>query len=1275
VRRRLNLYRIALKIFGITGFSFVSCLLFLILFLSLTGTSIIKGAFNFFADRLEEEFGLFLTFKEVHVKNLLSVSIDSLFIIKKDQKLVVYIKSVNAKLSFFDFFYKKIPIHSLELDEPSFFAQIEDDSRSIAFDKLSGFPNIRLKNGMVHLVQGAQEISLSGITARCDSSHQKYHIQFNVADSFVEKNGQHFWFNDLSAVALLYGKNLLKPDLIEIKNFFVKSPEFQAKVSGHVHRRRPEVGWQFEGKAQVKDVTINKIRTSAIDGELMVNQHYLEMQHVKVHMAATQIDAALRVEWKKKIPFTLQINAQNVSFYNLLTELGIQEAWTEMKINLDVQGVGYFLPRFHLYAKARGSAYDLVVTKGEANHSRASETILQTSHPINFVTQIEVDQTAFRFYEFHFNDGLTRGIANCFLFFDEQQGLSLEAKVQQFDFASIDHEIADNHYEGLGYADINIQGPYDDLTIMAQLDVAGFLFEEYGLGHVVGSVKYQNDYLSFMINEAEIKNSHYRGRLRFFFDPLHMDLSLDVLNLNMQDLRHIIPNEHAHFLHPVRDLLWKGSMNGHVEVAGPIEKSHWQQLQGSGELSIVNNHECFDGGVSDGKLHFHIDEHFAYVDQVLLTSKQVAFSGSGKLHKQSGALQANVSVNQLDLDWLPISHFKKANLKGKANLTAEVSGKINNVALNANLHLSSVETNQIFIGDADLSLSLREKKILLQGPIFSTKGYAYLQLDLTQELPFLGNIRFQYTSLDPILTQIQWPEKLHGFAGADISFSGKGNAISKTKGKINLYPLTMTYGNLKLISSGAVVAQFEGPKLEIKRFVMQTSHGDSVRVKGYMSANNLNLRIAAQGDLWVVPFLDERIDMAYGDFFIEAALSGNTYNPLFSGRWYVENAVFSPREYAYLVENIGIKGRFDKRQIEVEEIRGLVKEGSFAGEGSITLDQYRPHEYNMNVFFSQIPVLSTWMTGSSSGQLRFQGLAQDPLLSGEVTILEALITKEFDFDLYSSKSHFGNRLIDTRRKNAKPLRFDVQIKGEKEIRIENSLLNAALKVDLALIGNRANPVLKGTVDIISGDVFFRNHRYRLQKAKVYFDNPYRTAPHVDIEAEGRIQDYDISARVAGRVENVQLQLQSRPSLPEADILSLMTMGFTNREVKDSVKTAQAASLEALSMYSGITRSVTSLLPGQHKKSGIYVDDIRLTSLFSRRGGVSLPALMVGVNVGAGIKLKLQSALVENEDGKREQWLLLEHRLNRNMRWRLSWNSEGQSNYGDAGVDLWYRLEL
>jgi len=297
------------------------------------------------------------------------------------------------------------------------------------------------------------------------------------------------------------------------------------------------------------------------------------------------------------------------------------------------------------------------------------------------------------------------------------------------------------------------------------------------------------------------------------------------------------------------------------------------------------------------------------------------------------------------------------------------------------------------------------------------------------------------------------------------------------------------------------------------------------------------------------------------------------------------------------------------------------------------------------------------------------------LLSGNVTLFESLVTKSIDLDYFSFNYASAPRLIDPRKKSSRPLGFDVYVKGKEEIRIENDSLNADFDFNLHVMGNKENIGLVGVINASSGDVLFRNHRYRLLKSKLYFDNPYRIAPRIDIEMEGKVLDYDISARLEGSIEEPQFHLRSQPSLSEVDILSLMTMGFVGRYIKDTMNTARTASLEAISNYTHIGQTLIQLLPYKANNSWMHLDEIRLTSLFSKQRGMSLPAFLMGFDIVKGLKLRLKTALLENDNGRIEQSIELERQFNKKMRWRLSWDSEGHSNYGDAGVDLWYRLEL
>ena len=66
---------------------------------------------------------------------------------------------------------------------------------------------------------------------------------------------------------------------------------------------------------------------------------------------------------------------------------------------------------------------------------------------------------------------------------------------------------------------------------------------------------------------------------------------------------------------------------------------------------------------------------------------------------------------------------------------------------------------------------------------------------------------------------------------------------------------------------------------------------------------------------------------------------------------------------------------------------------------------------------------------------------------------------------------------------------------------------------------------------------------------------------------------------------------------------------------------------------------------------------------------------MGVELFEGMRLRIQSTLLEDGEGDTEQKMELEQRLKGKLRWRLVWDSSGESSIGDAGADMWYRWEF
>ena len=55
------------------------------------------------------------------------------------------------------------------------------------------------------------------------------------------------------------------------------------------------------------------------------------------------------------------------------------------------------------------------------------------------------------------------------------------------------------------------------------------------------------------------------------------------------------------------------------------------------------------------------------------------------------------------------------------------------------------------------------------------------------------------------------------------------------------------------------------------------------------------------------------------------------------------------------------------------------------------------------------------------------------------------------------------------------------------------------------------------------------NRYRILRANIDFTEMYRIAPRLDIEAETRIKDYDVTATMLGPMEDLELSSTVDPS--------------------------------------------------------------------------------------------------------------------------------------------------
>jgi translocation and assembly module TamB len=87
----------------------------------------------------------------------------------------------------------------------------------------------------------------------------------------------------------------------------------------------------------------------------------------------------------------------------------------------------------------------------------------------------------------------------------------------------------------------------------------------------------------------------------------------------------------------------------------------------------------------------------------------------------------------------------------------------------------------------------------------------------------------------------------------------------------------------------------------------------------------------------------------------------------------------------------------------------------------------------------------------------------------------------------------------------------------------------------------------GRIQITDGSATFAGTKYQLQRGDIYFSNPVRIDPTIDIDATARVENYDVTVGLHGTTTNLKPTYRSEPPLSEADVFALLALGRTQEE--------------------------------------------------------------------------------------------------------------------------------
>ncbi|MBV8294017.1 MAG: translocation/assembly module TamB domain-containing protein [Mycobacterium sp.] len=193
----------------------------------------------------------------------------------------------------------------------------------------------------------------------------------------------------------------------------------------------------------------------------------------------------------------------------------------------------------------------------------------------------------------------------------------------------------------------------------------------------------------------------------------------------------------------------------------------------------------------------------------------------------------------------------------------------------------------------------------------------------------------------------------------------------------------------------------------------------------------------------------------------------------------------------------------------------------------------------------------------ADAKLHLTGTQASLLLAGTVTITRFVIGSDIDISSLSSASS-SVTLPPNPNAPSNRLRLDIHIVSAPQLDFQNSFAKLAGDVDLRVRGTLAQPSLLGHIAITEGSATFAGTKYELQRGDIYFNNPLRVEPLIDLTATAHVEDYDITIGLNGTTSKLNPTFRSEPPLSQQDIFSLLAIGRTQEEQQIYSMQQQAA---------------------------------------------------------------------------------------------------------------------
>jgi translocation and assembly module TamB len=622
-----------------------------------------------------------------------------------------------------------------------------------------------------------------------------------------------------------------------------------------------------------------------------------------------------------------------------------------------------------------------------------------------------------------------------------------------------------------------------------------------------------------------------------------------------------------------------------VPVTGTLNANialHGTQLDPVGNGKVTLTHAVvYDEPVSSAELTFAGAEHAAR-GNLDVQAPAGTLQSKFLIHPRERTYSAELSSSGIHLDKLHAVTAANQDISGVVAVNARGEGSFHNPRGSALIQIPTLLVQGRTVSDVKLQVDVADHFATanLTSSAVKTAIGAHAKVALTGDYVADAALDTRSIPLGPLLAAYA-PDQASNISGETelhATLHGPLKDVQHIEAHATIPVLKLAYvDNFQLAAPSPIHIDLKDGVVSVPRSSIRGTDTD-LQFEGSIPVNNdapMSLVLLGTVNLHIVEVFDPELKSS-GElkFNINSSRKGNVGE--FGGSVDIIDAGLSSPDLPLALQHTNGSLTLAKDRVNIANLKGTLGGGTVSASGGVI---FQPAvRFDVGLQAQGVRMLyPQGMRESMDANLRLTGSNRRAQLGGSVNVTDVSFTQAFDLNSFIGQ--FTDSIeAPPSRGFAQNVALNLAVHSSNNVNLVSRTLSVGGSANLQVRGSLADPVILGRAILTGGDLILNNKRFVLTGGSIQFVNPSKTEPVVNLALTTSIQQYNITLRFEGPVDQLRTQYTSDPSLPSADVINLLALGRTTEAAAaNATPTNQAAqSLVASQVSSQITSRVSKI---------------------------------------------------------------------------------------------------